>query len=267
MVLVLCVVALAACRVDATVTVRMQENGSGVVRVRVVLDADAVRAAEVGNGKLEQRVRLADLPGAGWSVTPWRRNAKGGAALTIRKPFSAPHEVAAILREVSGSNGPVRGVTATRSTSTFSRRWAVDGVVDLRTIKLGVAADPQLVANLSSERVDIPEIETRIASGLGQLRVRLVAELPGDKRAVSATVGRRSVLQATAESTDTNRIVMLVGGLAVAAFAIFLLLVGELRARRRRRRTAPARAVAPPQHLGAGPVDNVTDPAAPRGDS
>ena len=238
-VLALCVVALAACRVDATVTVRMQENGSGVVRVRVVLDADAVRAAEVGSGKLEQRVRLADLPGAGWSVAPWRRNPKGGAALTIRKPFSTPREVAAIVREISGSNGPVRGVTATRSTSTFSRRWAVDGVVDLRSIKLGIATDPQLLAKLSSERVDIPQVETRIATGLGQLRVRLVAELPGDRRAVSATVGRRSVLHATADSTDSNRLVMLVGGLAVAALAIFILLVGELRARRRGRRAAP----------------------------
>ena len=215
----------------------MQENGSGVVRVRVVLDADAVRAAEVGNGKLEQRVRLADLPGAGWSVTPWRRNAKGGAALTIRKPFSAPHEVAGIVREISGSNGPLRGATAARSTSTFSRRWKVDGVVDLRSIKLGVATDPQLVAKLSSERVDIPQVETRIASGLGQLRVRLIAELPGDRRAVSATVGRRSVLHATADSTDTNRLVMLVVGLATAALAMILLLIGELSARRRRRRT------------------------------
>ena len=239
LVAVLCVVALAACRVDATVTVRMRENGSGTVAVRVVLDSAAVRAAEVGNGKLEARVRLADLPGAGWSVTPWRRDAKGGAVLTIRKPFSAPGEVAGIVREVSGANGPLRGVTATRRTSTFSTRWKVGGVVDLRTIKLDVGADPQLVAKLTSERVDIPQVETRLASGLGQLRVHLVAELPGARREASVPTGRRSVLRAAAESTDVNRLVMLVGGLAVAALAIVLLVVGELRARRRHRRAAP----------------------------
>lgn len=236
---VLCVVALAACRVDATVMVRMQANGSGAVSVRVILDANAVQAAEVGNGKVEQRVRLSDLPGAGWTVTPWRRDARGGATLTIRKPFTNPREVAGILREISGADGPVRGVTATRRTLTFSMRWAVDGVVDLRSIRLGVATDPRLVAKLTAERVDIPQVETRLASGLGQFRVHLVAELPGARREVSAPMGRRSVLRAAAESTDVNRLVMLVGGLAVAALAAFLLVVGELRARRRRRRAAP----------------------------
>ena len=231
----LCAVALAACRVDATVTVRMHENGSGTVAVRVVLDAAAVRAAEVGNGKLEQRVRLADLPGAGWSVTPWRRDAHGGATLTIRKPFTAPREVAGIVREISGGDGPVRGVTATRRTSTFSTQWKVGGVVDLRSIKLGVGADAELVAKLTAERVDIPHVETRLSSGLSQLRVDLVAELPGARRDVSVPMGRHSVLCAAAESTDVNRLVMLVGGLAVAALAVFLLVVGELRARRRRR--------------------------------
>ncbi|MEO6470098.1 MAG: hypothetical protein ABIP21_13450 [Acidimicrobiia bacterium] len=236
---VLCVVVLAACRVDATVTVRMHENGGGTVAVRVVLDAAAVRAAEVGNGTLEQRVRLADLPGAGWSVTPWRRDAKGGATLRIRKPFSAPGEVAGIVREISGANGPVRNVTATRSSSTFSRGWAVGGLVDLRAIKLGIETDPQLVATLTSERVDIPQVESRITSGLSGLRVHLVADLPGAQRDVSAGAGRRSVLDATAENTDLNRLVMLVGGIALAALAVLLLVIGELRARRRRRRAAP----------------------------
>ena len=217
----------------------MQGNGSGTVAVRVVLDAAAVRAAEVGNGKLEARVRLADLPGAGWSVTPWRRDPRGGATLTIRKPFSAPREVAGIVREIGGADGPLRGVTATRRTSTFSTSWKVGGVVDLRAIKLGVGTDPELVAKLTSERVDIPQIETRLASGLGQLRVHLVAELPGARREASAALGRRSVLRTSATNTDVNRLVMLVGGIAVAAIAIFLLVVGELRAGRRRRRAAP----------------------------
>jgi hypothetical protein len=90
------VVVLSACSAEATVTVRMHEDGSGVVAVRVVLDAAAVRAAEVGGGTLAERVRTDDLTGAGWTVTPWTR-AGGGAVITARKAFGRPEQVAAIV--------------------------------------------------------------------------------------------------------------------------------------------------------------------------
>ena len=67
------VLVLTACQVDATVTVRMRENGSGAVVVRVELDRRAVETAEVAGGTLEDRVRLDDLVAAGWRVTPWKR--------------------------------------------------------------------------------------------------------------------------------------------------------------------------------------------------
>ena len=236
-VVVACVFALAACRVDATVTVRMQENGSGTVNVRVVLDRAAVRAAEVGNGKLEQRVRLDDLPGAGWTVTPWRRDAGGGATLTLSKKFSSAREVAGIVREINGADGPLRPFSASRTSSTFTTGWKVDGGVDLRLPSIGVATDPQLVAKLTAERVDIPQIETRLASGMKGVRVHLVAELPdADRREVVAAIGGNAVLHESSQNTDVNRLVMLVGGLALALIAIMLFVLGELRALRRSRR-------------------------------
>src|SRR4051794_36481901 len=114
------VVVLTACKADATVTVRMHDDGSGVVAVRVALDADAVRAAEVGGGKLAARVRLGDLTGAGWKATPWKRTPAGGAVLTVAKPFSRPEQVGPIVRELNGAHGPLRGFRASRDTSTFS---------------------------------------------------------------------------------------------------------------------------------------------------
>src|SRR5689334_7576832 len=114
------VVLLTACSATATVTVRMHEDGSGVVSVRVVLDAAAVRAAEVGGGSLADRVRLADLPGAGWTVTPWRKTPSGGAVLTVAKPFARPEQVAGIVREINGAHGPLRGFHASRSASRFA---------------------------------------------------------------------------------------------------------------------------------------------------
>ena len=70
----LLLVLLSACSVDATVTVKVRDDGSGYVQADVTADAEAVQSAEVGGGKLEDRVRLSDLPAAGWTVSPWVHN-------------------------------------------------------------------------------------------------------------------------------------------------------------------------------------------------
>lgn len=237
-----CVVALVACKADATVTVRMHEDGSGVVAARVALDHAAVEAAEVGGGKLADRVRLADLTGAGWTVNPWRRTPSGGAVLTVTKPFARPEQVAAIVRELNGAHGPLRGFRASRDASTFSTTWSAAGTVDLRRLDLGIADDPQLVANLTNERVDVAGVEPRIAaSALAGLRVRARVELPGgDVHEVGAVPGNRAVLVATADETDLGRLALVVAGVVVAVLAVALLVAGETRARRRRSRRSVA---------------------------
>ena len=236
-----CAVALAACRVDATVTVRMRENGSGAVIVRVELDRAAVRAAEIGDGKLEDRVRLDDLPAAGWTVVPWRRHPDGGATLVVRKPFSRPAQVAALVAELNGASGPLRGFRASRTSSTFSTAWKVHGTVDLRTIELGMAQDPELIANLTAERVDVGAVESRVEGGLLGLRVRAVAALPGGERTVVvAKAGTAKTLSATADETDTGRVALLAAGIGLGAVAVLILIVGERRTRRHRR-PAPVR--------------------------
>lgn len=228
-------VALSACSADATVTVRMHEDGSGLVSVRVALDAAAVRAAEVGDGKLDDRVRTADLAGAGWTVTPWRR-AGGGAVITASKPFSRPDQVAAVVRELNGEHGPLRGFTASRDGSTFSTDWTVTGTVDLRQIDLGIAADPELVANLTNERVDVAEVERRVGGqALDGLRVRARAELPdGTTRTVTAVAGRGVRLSVSAADSDVGRLALVAIGVVLGGLAVALLVVGEVYARRRR---------------------------------
>ena len=232
----ICAVALAACRVDATVTVRMRHNGGGTVSVAVKLDHGAVRAAEIGGGKLEARVRLADLPAAGWKVTPWVRDRTGGATLTVSKIFNRPAEVASIVREISGPKGPLQHFSASRRASMFTTHWRVNGTVDLRAARVGIASDPQLVANLTAERVDIPGIESRVDASLKDLHIHAVALLPHEvHRQVSASFGSRGVLAAAADDTNFNRIVLLFGGIATGVAALFLLVVGERRVRRNRR--------------------------------
>jgi len=234
---VACAFAFAACSVDTTVTVRMRENGSGVVRVRVALDSTAVHVAEIGGRKLEDRVRISDLPDAGWRVTPWRRATNGGATLVVSKPFYRPSEVGGLVAELNGASGPLRRFRASRDASMFSTTWKVDGLVDLRTVDLGIANDRALVAKLAAERVDVSTVEQRVTRGLlDGLRVHAVAELPGGQRtAAVATPGKRALLAASADATDTGRLLLLGGGVAIGLLAVGILVVGERRAHRQRR--------------------------------
>lgn len=229
---------LGACSATATVTVRMHADGSGVVAVRVALDAAAVRAAEVGGGTLAGRVRLDDLRDAGWTATPWRRTGAGGAVLTIAKPFSRPEQVRPIVRELNGEHGPLRGFAASRDASTFSTAWKVRGAVDLHQLDLGLTADPELVAKLTGERVDVAGVEQRIAaSARAGLHVAIRAELPdGTVRRAGAVPGTRAALVASADDTDLGRIVLVGAGVVVGILGLVLLVLGESRARRRRAR-------------------------------
>ena len=99
---------LAGCKVDTTVTIDMEDDGSGVVSVRVRLDAQAVRATEAGGAKLEDRVRLADLADSGWQIGRWVRTPDNAAMLRLSKAFTSPDRVAGIVGEISGPNGPLR---------------------------------------------------------------------------------------------------------------------------------------------------------------
>ena len=54
-------VLVAGCKVDAVVTVKVDDDGSGSVTASVTLDAEAVRAVETPTLKLRDAVRLDDL--------------------------------------------------------------------------------------------------------------------------------------------------------------------------------------------------------------
>ena len=63
--LVICVMLLAACRVDATVDIVMGVDGSGHITVTAIADADVVSKAP----GLAADLRFDDVKAAGWTVT------------------------------------------------------------------------------------------------------------------------------------------------------------------------------------------------------
>ena len=242
---VLLLVVLSACSVDATVTVKVRDDGSGYVQADVAVDAEAVQAAEVGGGKLEDRVRLSDLPAAGWTVEPWVRNADGSATLTLRKPFTSVDEIPGILHELNGDHGPLRTSAFTRSRSFFSTKYAATGEIDLGAIGTGISDDPELVQQLQAQGVDVAGIDAQLLDQLQRaFTVRLVVELPGhDPVTIEPAAGAKANVDVSSSVQDTRRVMLvaIAGGLLVLAMVVALWprrrRRGGRRARRRGRRT------------------------------
>ncbi|MCU1458032.1 MAG: hypothetical protein JWL73_2124 [Actinomycetia bacterium] len=228
------VLALAGCQIDATVAVRMRSDGSGAVVATVRLDADAVARAEVGGGKLEDRIRLTDLAASGWHVGPWRRTAQG-ASIQLEKPFTRPKAVTSIVAELNGANGPLRGFRATRDASALSVKWRVDGTVDLRNVGTHLTDDAELVARLRAQQVDPAVVQSALDADLrAALRVGATASVPGSSAAVTAKPGQVRVLHLRADRSDRTRVALLVAAVVIGFLGLALLVAGEIRVLRRR---------------------------------
>ena len=242
LVLVALAVALVAvaCKVDTTVSIKVHEDGSGVVTVTAVLDPDAVKAAEAGGGKLEERVRLGDLTKAGWTVQPWARAADGSAQIVLSKPFSSPAQVAGIMREISGTTGPLRDVTVTRDRGLFSTSYSARGTLDLETLQTGLTTDPDVVASLSNQQGDVNAIDQSL---LAEIRdafgLKLAVDLPGRTTTVQGVSGKTTEVDTSSSVLDTQRVVLVVVAVVLIALAVLVMLwPGRRRARGRRARGA-----------------------------
>src|SRR6266545_376672 len=240
LIVVVACVLLAGCKVDTTLTIDVHDDGSGSVRVRVALDADAVQNAQAGGGMLEDRVRLGDLQAAGWTVTPWRRAPDGSATVSLRKNFANAGELARVIAELSGKDGPLQGVTLERNRGFLSTKYKVKGDADLSRLTAGIADDPEVVAQLTGQRVDLAQIDQRLAQQINdafRLRIRFV--LPGGGTEVKPEPGKKVSLATSTSQFDTTRALLLAGAVVLGALGVVLLVRGELRRRRQGRRGRP----------------------------
>jgi hypothetical protein len=231
---------LAGCKVDTTVTLVVHDDGSGFVRINVALDAEAAQNMEAGGDTLEDRVRLGDLERAGWNVSPWKRSPDGGATLSLRKDFARTGDVAGTFAEVNGKEGPFRGVTLDRDRNLLFTRYELTGVADLSQLSAGVTADPEVAAQLTGQRVDITHIDRELNQKIGdafRLRVRL--ELPHGSKELTPEPGKKVSLSTSSTQFDTTRALLLLAAVVLGVAGIVVLVRGELRNRRTRRRRAP----------------------------
>jgi hypothetical protein len=223
------------------VSIKVHDDGSGVVTVTAVLDPDAVKAAEAGGGKLEDRVRLADLTTAGWTVQPWARAADGSAQVVLTKPFDSPSQVAGIMDEVSGTAGPLRAVSVTRDRGLLSTTYDVHGAVDLAQLQTGITTDPDVVASLTNQQVDVNAIDQSLLATIrDSFALKVQVEVPGAKQTVSGVAGKSTPIDASSSVLDSTRVVLIVVAVVLVALAVLVMLwPGRRRPRGSTRRATP----------------------------
>lgn len=217
------IVSMGACRVDVAIDVDVNSDGSGTLTADLTLDREAVKALA---GDVEERLEVDDLREAGWSVViAGVKSAEvksGGARVTARRSFAGPVQLATLVRELSGEQGPLREVSLERDRSILRGRYRFKAAVDLRGAETGIAGDSQLAATLRSAGVDQAQLEELLRSRLAEgMTVRVGVDLPGAGGVERvAKPGKLTELAASSSTWAYDRIALL----ALAA----LLLAGVL---------------------------------------
>jgi len=145
------VVLLAGCKVDARVDVTLRPDGSGTVVARVALDADAVQRLTT-HSSLANAVPLDDLRTAGWQVSAWKPVHGGGDAITLTHGFVGQSDLARRLTDLAGPKGALRDPRITRTRGWLAGSDKVSVVVDLRHLSAGVRSDAELAVKKENNK-------------------------------------------------------------------------------------------------------------------
>jgi hypothetical protein len=228
-----------ACQVTIAVGVDAKQNGSGVVRAGVGLDADALRQIP----DLAQQLRVDDLKRAGWTVVGPRKESDNRTWVRATKPFANPAGAAKAMTELNGPNGPFKGFHLTRKHSFLRTKTSFSGTVD-RVGARGLA-DSQLQQQLGGSGVDPAVLQQQLDQIVNRtVRVEVVLHLPGSISSNAPTnvsggvvwrpkASERAHLTASSTAWDLRPIIF---GAVALVLAVAALIVW----RRSRRTPAPA---------------------------
>ena len=235
--LLACALALAGCKVDTTLSIEVRDDGSGTVSVRVALDADAVGEAEAGGATLEDRVRLDDLEAAGWTSTGWQRRDDGGARLRVSKEFGDAADLAGVITELNGPNGPLSDVSLSLDEGPVFDEYRLRGEADLSQLRTGLLDDPELVASLTAAQVDLTALDLRLLDQLQRsFRLSVVVSLPGKTSTFTPAAGETVELSTSSRQFDPGRPLLIAGAIAFAVLALAVFVRGRHVDRRNGRR-------------------------------
>jgi len=135
------VLLVVGCRLSADVLVRVDPDGSG--EVTVTLDLDREAAERLGPA---DQLDVEDLELRGWRVDA---PVIGDDGLTVvaRRPFAAPEELAPLLQDITGPDGPLGDVQLRVESSQLGTEYQLTGALT-STGDPAVVSDPELTALL-----------------------------------------------------------------------------------------------------------------------
>ena len=163
-----------ACQVTIAVGVDAKQNGSGVVRAGVGLDADALHQIP----DLAQQLRVDDLKKAGWTIVGPREERDHRTWVRATKPFANPAGAAKAMTELNGPNGPFKNFRLRSTHSFLHTKTSFSGTVD----RVGARnlADSKLQQQLGGSGVDPNVLEQQLDQLINRsLRTEVAVHLPG----------------------------------------------------------------------------------------
>jgi hypothetical protein len=117
--------AMGACRVDTTVHVKVNNDGSGTITLTAIADSEVVAQAP----GLAEDLRFDDAVANGWVVSGPEPTADGGLRVEITHDFATVEEATALLQSINGTGGPLHDVTITRAVTNNELRTSLAGIL------------------------------------------------------------------------------------------------------------------------------------------
>ncbi len=252
--LVVVALALTACKVDTTVDVAVKADGTGVITLTAVSDADVLAQAP----GLADDLRFDDAIAAGWVLTPPAATAAGGLQVLLTHEFATVEEATALLQSINGAGGPLHDVVLTRAvtdadiTTSLAGTLRVEGGID-------AFADPDVLAAIGGSpyadniaatglrptdvvtftfTADLPGESTTPTEGTAGGDETLTWSVPLDQTSVDVTASSVLAQGTTSSIWGTVSTIALVAFLAWCVLAVaFIAFVAKARKQRAQRRT------------------------------
>ena len=170
LVVCVCAIALAGCRLDITTDMAVEPDGTG--SITVVATADAELVAEVPT--IADELAFDDAVAAGWTIDGPNPTPSGGLSITVSHDFSSDEEASNLLNSIGP---PFNQMALVRNTSGEDTTTRLSGLLGLSD-GFESFADDDLVAAVGS----VPFADQLAASGAtpeSSMSVVFRAALPG----------------------------------------------------------------------------------------